>query len=141
MRQLSENGRADAIAIGNAIRALGIPVGEVLASPYCRTMDTARLMKIGPVAASTDVMNLRAAEYFGGRAAIVTSARRLLSTPPGSGVNRVIVAHGNVATAATPAYPDEGEGLVFKPAGSGDFDLVGRIPKTSWAELLELVDP
>lgn len=141
MRQLSDAGRADAIAIGNAMRRLRIPISEVLASPYCRTQETARLMAVGPVEASTDVMNLRAAQYFGGRAAIVASAQRLLaSLPPGTG-NRVIVAHGNVAQAATPAYPSEGEGLVFKPGEDGKFYLVGRIETKQWAGLLELAAP
>lgn len=141
MRQLSAAGRADAVAIGDAMRQLRIPVSEVLASPYCRTQETARLMAVGPVEASTAVMNLRAAQYFGGRAAIVANAQRLLaSLPPGTG-NRVIAAHGNVAQAATPAYPDEGEGLVFKPDGDGNFYLVGRIETKQWAELLELDAP
>jgi hypothetical protein len=139
MRQLSEAGRADAMAIGNAIRKLEVPVSEILASPYCRTVETARLMGLGQVTTSTAVMNLRAAEYFGGRAAIVTTAQRLLSTPPPAGGNRVIVAHGNVASAATPAYPAEGEGLVFKPEGDGSFILVGRVEPGQWAELLATV--
>lgn len=136
MRQLSERGRADAILVGDAIRRLGLPIATVVASPYCRTMETARLINVGTVESSTDVMNLRAAEYFGGRAAIVTTAQRLLSTPPPAGGNRVIVAHGNVASAATPAYPAEGEGLVFKPEDDGSFILVGRIESGQWAELL-----
>ncbi|MCP4389070.1 MAG: hypothetical protein GY802_12300 [Gammaproteobacteria bacterium] len=103
MRQLSDAGRADAIAIGDAMRKLGIPVTEVLASPYCRTRETAGLMGIGAISKSTEVMNLRASEYFGGRAAVVASARKLLASKPRSGGNRVIVAHGNVARAATPA--------------------------------------
>jgi nitrogen fixation protein FixH len=102
-------------------------------------METARLIDVGAVEATTDVMNLRAAEYFGGRDAIVATARRLLSTPPPAGGNRVIVAHGNVASAATPAYPAEGEGLVFKPDGDGSFTLVGRIEPGQWAELLAKV--
>ena len=141
MRQLSDAGRADARAIGEGMRGLGVPVVEVLASPYCRTMETARLMNLGPVAASTDVMNLRAAEYFGGRAAIVGTAQRLLSSPPPPGSNRVIVAHGNVAASATPAYPGEGEGLVFKPSGNGEFHLIGRVAPHRWAELVKLVGP
>ncbi len=136
MRQLSDAGRADAVAVGNAMRKLEIPVTQVLASPYCRTMETARLMDLGAVEPSTEVMNLRAAEYFGGRAAIVATAQRLLSTPPPVDGNRVIVAHGNVASAATPAYPAEGEGLVFKPDGAGGFILLGRIEPKQWAELL-----
>ena len=43
-RNLSDAGRAQARAIGEAIRALGLPVGEVIASPFCRTMETGRLM-------------------------------------------------------------------------------------------------
>ena len=135
MRQLSDEGRADARRIGDAMRRLAIPVGEVLASPYCRTMETARLMDLGPVRASTDVMNLRAASFFGGRGAIVANARRLLATPPAAGSNRVIVAHGNVAREATPVYPAEGEGLVFRPNGGG-FELVGRVTPDAWARLL-----
>ncbi len=136
MRQLSDAGRADAVTVGNAMRKLEIPVVQVLASPYCRTVETARLMNIGAVEPATDVMNLRAAEYFGGRAAIVATAQRLLSTPPAAGGNRVIVAHGNVAIAATTAYPAEGEALVFKPGGAGSFRLVGRIEPKQWVELL-----
>ncbi len=132
MRQLSAAGRDDARAIGEAIRKLKIPVGEVLASPYCRTMETARLMDVGPVEASTAVMNLRAASYFGGREAIVASAQRLLSTPPPAASNRVIVAHGNVAREATPVYPDEGEGVVFEADGNGGFRLVGRLTADAW---------
>ncbi len=138
MRQLSDAGRADAVAIGNAIRELQIPIGEVQASPYCRTVETARLMKIGEVEPSTAVMNLLAADYFGGRAAIVATAQALLATPPVSGTNRVIVAHGNVAQASTPVYPAEGEGVVFQPDGKGGFYLVGRISPDDWSRLLEL---
>jgi len=140
MRQLSAAGRDDARAIGSAMRRLEIPVGEVLASPYCRTMETARLMDVGTVRASTDVMNLRAASYFGGRAAIVASAQRLLSTPPPAASNRVIVAHGNVAREATPVYPDEGEGLVFAVDGSGGFRLVGRLTADDWRRVAESAD-
>lgn len=40
-RALNAAGRADARALGAAVRALGVPVGEVLASPYCRTVERA----------------------------------------------------------------------------------------------------
>ena len=138
MRQLSEPGRADAVAIGDAIRRLAIPVGEILASPYCRTVETARLMELGKVTTTTEVMNLRAAEYFGGRAAIVATAQALLARLPEPGSNRVIVAHGNVAQASTPVYPAEGEGVVFLPDDNGGFHLVGRIGPADWPRLIGL---
>ncbi len=136
MRQLSDSGRANARAIGKAMRELKIPVGEVLASPYCRTVETARLMDLGKVTLSTDVMNLRASRYFGGRAAIVASTRKLLATPPAPGTNRVIVAHGNAAREATLVYPGEGEGIVFQPDGNGGFQVIARMPPDRWAQLL-----
>ena len=42
-RNLSDRGRENARAIGAAIRALAIPIGSVLASPLCRTVETAML--------------------------------------------------------------------------------------------------
>lgn len=139
MRQLSAAGREAARSIGVAMRALRIPVGEVLASPYCRTVETARLMQLGDVVETLQVMNLRAAEYVGGRTSVVASARALLASTPPAG-NRVIVAHGNVAREATPAYPDEGEALVFQADGAGGFVLEARIGVDDWPRLLAL-DP
>lgn len=137
MRQLSSAGREDARSLGVAMRALHIPVGEVLASPYCRTVETARLMQLGDVVETIQVMNLRTAEFVGGRASVVASARALLASTPAVG-NRLIVAHGNVAREATPAYPDEGEALVFQADGSGGFLLKGRIGVNDWPRLLAL---
>ena len=42
-RNLNADGRRQARRIGKAFRRLGIPVGQVLASPFCRTRETARL--------------------------------------------------------------------------------------------------
>lgn len=137
MRQLSGAGREAARSIGAAMRALQIPVGEVLASPYCRTVETARLMQLGDIEETNQVMNLRVAEYVGGRASVVASARALLASAPAVG-NRVVVAHGNVAREATPAYPDEGEALVFQADGNGGFLLKARIGVNDWPRLLAL---
>ena len=42
-RNLTDQGRAEARAVGAHVRRLRIPIGDVLASPFCRTMETARL--------------------------------------------------------------------------------------------------
>ena len=140
MRQLSRQGRENAVATGKAIRALGIPVSKVLASPYCRTVETARLLGLGKVAATEDVINLRVSDYFGGTAAVVKSAQALLARVPAPGSNLVIVAHGNVAREATPVYPDEGEGVVFEPDGAGGFRVVGRLTAAAWRRLSPATD-
>lgn len=135
MRQLSDEGRQTSKAIGDAIRLLEIPISRVLSSPYCRTIQTAALLELGPVETTTDIMNLRAAAYFGGRGAILRRARIRLSNVPPSGTNTVLVGHGNVAREATPIYPDEAEAAIFRPDGNGNFVFVGRLKPEQWKDL------
>lgn len=140
-RQLSNRGRESARLIGRSIKALGIPVERVLASPYCRTVETAQLMALGPVETTTDIINMLISHFFGGREAIVATARKRLSTAPKPGFNVVLVAHGNVAREATPAYPDEAEGIVFLPDGNGGFAVAGRLTPDAWEQLAESLGP
>jgi phosphohistidine phosphatase SixA len=137
VRQLADSGRRTAAAVGDAIRALQIPVASVLASPYCRTVETARLLQLGEVETTTDIMNMRVAGYFGGTEAIAASARRRLSTPPPAGTNTILVAHGNVLVNATSVYPQEAEGVVFQPDGNGSYAVAARISPEQWARLAD----
>jgi hypothetical protein len=58
-RNLNAEGRRQSRTIGSALKRLGIPVGEVLASPYCRTVDTARLA-FGRFRSSTALLSAEA---------------------------------------------------------------------------------
>jgi len=136
MRQLSEAGRKTSGAIGDAFRALQIPVGQVFASPYCRTIETARYMRLGPVETTTDIMNMRVAEYFGGPSAIAERTRRRLAMHPRAGTNTVLAAHGNVLVTATDVYPQETEAIVFRPEDNGGYSFVARISPQQWASLV-----
>ena len=136
MRQLSEAGRQTAAAVGEAFKALQIPVGQVFASPYCRTIETASYMRLGPVQTTTDIMNLRVAEYFGGTSAIAERTRRRLARRPPAGTNTVLAAHGNVLVTATGVYPQEAEAIVFRPADDGSYAFVARIAPRQWARLV-----
>lgn len=127
VRQLSGEGRRDARALGAAFRALDIRLGRVFASPYCRTMETARLISGKDATATEDLMNLRSAAYVGGRQAVVARARARLSQAPTDGVNDLFAAHGNLARAAIDRSPGEGEVLVIAPRGDGGFDVVGAL--------------
>ena len=48
-RNLDGRGRAQARAIGAAIRAAGVEVDRVLTSQWCRSRETAELLGLGPV--------------------------------------------------------------------------------------------
>jgi len=130
-RNLTDAGRDDARAIGAAVRRLALPIGDVLASPFCRTMETARLI-FGRAVATPAVLGGPAAappqKYEG--------LRRLLSEPPPSGVDLAVVGHGNPFKAITNVpYLAEGEAAILRPLGAAGFHLVARIPKDGWAAL------
>lgn len=138
MRQLSAEGREVARRIGVAIRRLEIPIGRILSSEYCRAHETAQLMDLGPVTTTRAIMNTRAADFVGGLDAVVERARRVLATPPETGTNTVLVAHGNLMRAASGAYSGEGGAAVFAPQKDGEFRLVAQLTSDDWERLAGL---
>ena len=126
-RNLIDKGRDDARKIGIAVRALGIPIGRVLASPFCRTVESAELA-FGR-AEKMDEARYSAAP---GEDRYV-ELRRLLGTRPGK-ANLVVVGHGNPFYSITSVRLAEGEIAVLKPL-DGRFELVGRIKPDDWTAL------
>jgi hypothetical protein len=130
-RNLSERGRVQARAVGDAVKALALPVGEVLASPFCRTMETARLM-FGRATPSTQVRGWEGARGTPDYRAL----GKMLSTPPKAGTLRAIAGHGNPFRAiAGPPHLAEGEAAVMKATGDR-WIVVARIRVEDWAALL-----
>jgi broad specificity phosphatase PhoE len=131
-RNLTDKGRADARAIAGQVRRLRVPVGDVLASPYCRTRETAQLI-FGRETVSNDVRGGPAQTDDAQRYA---GLRALLASPVSGGVNRVIVSHGNPFRAVAGApYLAEGEVAVIEPRGREGFRVVARIPVDGWEAL------
>lgn len=131
-RNLTEAGRREAREIGAALRKLGIPVGPILASPYCRTVETARLA----LGAPTVSLAVRGGPAQADNAERYAQLRTLLSTPVAKGSNLAISSHGNPFRAVSgAAYLAEGEMAVLEPLGNGSFRIVARIAKDGWARL------
>jgi broad specificity phosphatase PhoE len=130
-RNLTEQGRTEARRIGAAIKSLAIPIGKVMASPFCRTMETAQLM-FGRAVATPAVRGGPAqadAERY-------ADLRKLLSTPVERDSNAVIASHGNPFRAVVGgAYLAEGEAAVVEPRGAEGFRVVARVRKDDWATL------
>src|SRR5438552_7149695 len=51
-RNLDETGRQEARALGEAFRKHGVRVDRTMSSPWCRCLETARLMAVGEVESS-----------------------------------------------------------------------------------------
>jgi phosphohistidine phosphatase SixA len=127
-RNLTDRGRQDARAVGVAIRALGIPIGKVRASPYCRTVETA-MLAFGRAETTRAVRGGPAQPDSPERYAPL---RKLLAQRPAQDVNDVIVSHGNPFIAvAGPPYLAEGEAAVVEPGGDG-FRVVARLKVDEW---------
>ncbi len=127
-RNLTDQGRADARATGAAIRALGIPIGRVRASPFCRTRETAELA----FGRSKPTDAARGGPSQPDRPERYAALRGLLAQPPARGLNDVIVSHGNPFYAvAGPPFLAEGEAAVIQPDGKG-FRVIARIKVKQW---------
>jgi phosphohistidine phosphatase SixA len=125
-RNLVDKGRDDARKIGIAIRALGIPLGRVVASPFCRTVETAELA-FGRAEKWDEAKYGSAADQY-------AELRKLLGTRPAK-ANTVIVGHGNPFYTITGGVRiAEGEVAVVRPL-NGRFEIAGRIKPEDWAAL------
>jgi len=125
-RLLSAQGRADATAIGQRLRALRLPVSEAFASPYCRTMEHARLM-LGAVTPRNEIRESEGGDYPG--------LKQLLAQPVPAGGNRWIVGHGIPFRAIAGApHLMEGEAAVIRPEGHR-WTVVARLAVVDWQVL------
>jgi phosphohistidine phosphatase SixA len=130
-RNLSAAGRKQASAMAVEIGSLGLPLGTVLASPLCRTMETARLV-FGRTQADADVRGggLGRADYPG--------LRRLLSVAVPAGTLQAIVGHGHQfqsLAALKEGELDEGEAAIIRGSGNGSFEVVARLRSAEWQAL------
>ncbi|MGC7101031.1 trypsin-like peptidase domain-containing protein [Amycolatopsis lurida] len=137
-RNLSDQGRADARAIGDAIDRLTIPIGQIWASPYCRSSETAELA-FGRFEVVPGLERL----YPERDEQVDQHLNQLIRdrAPRADEPNLVIASHGVYPSVLAPAVTlAEGEAAIYTRAdheseGAGGFELVDRILPNEWAAL------
>lgn len=123
-RTLSENGRAQARAIGARFRANGVAAAEVRSSRWCRCLETAELLGLGPVLAMPALNS-----FFGDREEgpdQTAALRRYLGAWAGERP-LVLVTHQVNVTALTGVYPASGEVVVVRIDGRGWIEVAGTL--------------
>jgi phosphohistidine phosphatase SixA len=123
-RNLSDAGRREAERLGAALRARSVPVTRVLASPWCRCLDTARLA-FGRAAEATPALG----NVFGRpelEAPQVAELKKLVQ-PQRAGANLFMVTHGSTTFALTGVSPATTEMVVLTPQPGGGFRVAGRL--------------
>jgi phosphohistidine phosphatase SixA len=137
-RQLDDEGRASARAMGEALRRVHIPIGEVLSSPTYRALQTIKLAQLGQPRTFEELgdggQSMRA-DKSGARASWLKAKASAL---PGPHQNTLIVTHfPNISE----AYSEEavgladGEALILHPDGRGAAPVVARVKIDEWAAL------
>jgi phosphohistidine phosphatase SixA len=125
-RNLDELGRAQARALGEALRSRGVRVDRIQSSPWCRCMETARLMAVGQVEISRALVP--ATDRNPNAPAALAALKDMVANWRGPGT-LVLVTHGLTVRALTRIVPGQAEIVVLKPTpGSGsEARMVGRI--------------
>jgi phosphohistidine phosphatase SixA len=119
---LSEVGWQQSRTIGQAFQKSAIPVGEVIASQYCRAWQTANLA-LGKYVKNSALNFPKAEDYTPEQEAqMKAQLMPLLTAVPRAGTNTIIVGHDDVFEAATGIYPSpQGMAYVVRPDGKGSF--------------------
>jgi broad specificity phosphatase PhoE len=138
-RQLNDKGRAEARAIGEALRKLQVPVGLVVTSVFNRAVETGKLIGPGAVSPTLDVTEggLVVPPNENNRRA--QALRKLAAAMPPAGTNVIIVTHKpNILDAFGKDWFEvrEGEASVFKPDGNA-YRLIARLPADQWPKLAQ----
>ena len=124
-RNLDGDGRAQAARIGEQLRQFGIDQARVLSSQWCRCLDTARLLDLGPV------KEMPALNSFFGQPEkekeSITALRQFLADLPQDGKPVVLVTHQVTVTALTGIFPASGEAVFLRANGTPDPERVDRL--------------
>lgn len=123
-RNLSDEGRAQAARIGARLRDVGIESARVVSSQWCRCLETAKLLELGPV---EELLPLNS---FFRRSELRAGATRALKdwlSAQAIEETLVLVTHQVNISALTGVYPRSGEMIVLKRSGTNEFPVVGRI--------------
>jgi phosphohistidine phosphatase SixA len=135
-RQLDENGRTTATAMGKALHALKIPVGAVLSSPTYRTLETVKYAQLGTARTYAEIGDNGKSMQGGTEAQAYWLQNQVTQFPYGT--NTFIVTHNPNITAAFPQIGSpvaDGEALVFGPDGKGGATVVARIKIEEWPSM------
>ena len=122
-RNLSEKGRVDAEKIGSRLKGEGIAFEKILSSPWCRCIDTARLLNLGTVETEATFGNVVVLKDQ--RQTLTTGARALIARWTAGG-NLLVVTHGANIQALIGVWLASGEIVVVK-GGSDRAEPVGRL--------------
>ena len=124
-RNLDERGRQQARAIGNWLRSEGITSARVYSSQWCRCLETAELLEMGPVAELPALNSFY--ELTQNREPNLKALRKFIAQQPSDGVLVILVTHLVTISAIADEGVSSGEGVLIELNGDAPYGVVGRL--------------
>lgn len=128
-RQLTEAGRADARALGLAVKSLNLPIGDISSAGLCRTQETAKIA-FGAAKMVTDLAPRPGTVLT--LSAQAAAVERLAKPALFEHAIRIIVGDYEVAQALYGVTLAEGDALVLKTGADGRVEPVARVRLADW---------
>jgi phosphohistidine phosphatase SixA len=124
-RNLNDEGRRQARAIGDWLRGRGIAQARVYSSQWCRCLETAALLDLGPV---TELPALNSFfEHPAERDGRLAELRRFLAAQPRDGGLLVLVTHQVTISAVSGTFADSGTGVLMARGEGGRLERIGTL--------------
>jgi len=123
-RNLSQEGRRQAVAIGRRFRSNGMEKARVLSSQWCRCLETAKLLALGPVEPLSALNSFF--QQFEQETQQTEQLKAWLDKQDFA-EPLVLVTHQVNITALINVFPASGEMVVVRRSAIGAYRVVGRI--------------
>lgn len=134
-RQLDTAGRDSARAMGEAIKALRLPIGDVLSSPAYRAQQTVQLALLGKAKTVAELDEGAAGMQGNAQGQRVVWLKAKVAETPRAGTDAVIVTHAPNIKDSFGIDAASGETLILRPDGKGGAAQVARVKIQDWTAL------
>lgn len=123
-RNLVDEGRREAERLGAALVAHRVPVARVLSSPWCRCIETARIVFGKDPVVDDTLANLF--DYSQNRDSQIAAFQMLVASAPKDG-NLMLVTHGSTTAAFAGINQGTAEMVIVTPEAGGKYRVAGRL--------------
>lgn len=124
-RNLDDRGRDQARAIGDWLRSKGINSARIYSSQWCRCLETAKLLQMGPVAELPALNSFY--ELTQNREPNLKALRKFIAKQAPDGKLIILVTHLVTISAMADEVVSSGEGVLLKFNQQGSYETVGRL--------------
>lgn len=124
-RNLDDRGREQAGAIGKFLRSKGITSARVYSSQWCRCLETAELIDVGPVAELPALNSFY--ELTRDREPNLKALKKFIAEQPSDGGVVILVTHFVTISAIANEAVSPGEGVLLRLNTDAPYEMVGRL--------------